>query len=189
MLTFDPEKHEYRSGGVRVPSVTQILHAEGFIDTTWFTEHGRDRGRYVHKIIHWYITGDLDEDTIDPALRPYLDAWLRFTKDIGFVSEVVEKPFVSESYRFAGTPDHVGALNGHNAVLDVKTGAIQPWTALQLAGYEILIKNPSIERFSLQLTEDGKYKLAHHKDRQDRNIFLSALSCYYWKNNNRKGRE
>jgi hypothetical protein len=188
MLAFDKEKHEYRYKGVRYPSVTQILHAEGFIDTKWFTEYACNRGSYVHQIIHWYLTGELDEDTIDPTLRPYLEAWIRFTKDIGFVSEAVEKPFVSDVYRFAGTPDHIGRLNGHNAVLDVKTGAVQPWTALQLAGYEILIKTPSIERFSLQLTEEGKYKLQHHKDRQDRQIFLSALACYQWKLNNNIGR-
>jgi hypothetical protein len=184
MIQFDPENHIYTLNGVKLPSVTQILHAEGFIDTTWFTEYGRERGRYVHDIIHWYLTDELDDESIDPVLQPYFDAWLKFEADSGFRSEVVEKPFASETYRFAGTPDHIGCLNGHNVILDVKTGQLQPWVSLQLAAYEILVKHPSLERFSLHLTDDGKYRLTKHTDRQDRGIFLAALACYWWKRNN-----
>ena len=184
MITFNAEKHEYRHNGVLFPSVTQILADMGLIDTAWFTEYSRERGTLVHRIIHWHLAGDLDEDSIDPALRPYYDAFLKFEADSNFKTEEAERPFVSETYRFAGTPDIIGCLNGHNAIVDIKTGAPQPWTALQLAGYEILVKHPSMERFSLQLTDDGKYKLTHHKDRSDRGVFLAALAVYNWKHNN-----
>ncbi|MFA6290153.1 MAG: hypothetical protein WC637_00150 [Victivallales bacterium] len=187
MIQFDAEKHEYRCNGVLYPSVTQILADMGLIDTSWFTEYSRERGTLVHRIIQWHLAGDLDEESIDPALRPYFDAFIRFQEESKFVAEEVEKPFASVTCRFAGTPDLIGCLNGHNAIVDIKTGAPQPWTALQLAGYEILVKHPSMERFSLQLTDEGKYKLTHHKDRQDRGVFLAALAVYYWKKNNTKG--
>jgi len=183
-LLFNPGKHEYRVNGVHFPSVTEILSEMGFIDRTWFTEDGRLRGKLTHQIIHWHLTGELDEETIDPVLRPYFDAWLQFEKDTGFAPEITEKPFANKTYHFAGTPDCIGCLNGHNAILDVKTGAIQPWVSLQLAAYEILAKHPSLERFSLQLTREGKYKLTQHEDRSDRQVFLAALACYWWKKNN-----
>jgi len=185
MIQFDEAAHSYTVNGVRYSSVTEILAEMGLIDTTWFTEYGRDRGKLVHRIIQWHLAGELDEDSIDPALRPYFDAFLKFEADSKFVAEVVERPFASETYRFAGTPDLIGCLNGHNAIIDIKTGAPQPWTALQLAGYEVLVKHPSMERFSLQLTDEGKYKLTHHKDRADRGVFLSALALHLWKRNNK----
>ena len=183
MLTFDPEKHEYRYKGARLPSVTEILLDMGLIDSTWFTEEGRNRGKLVHRIIHWHILGELDEDSIDPDLRGYFDAFLNFQNDSKLEIESAERPLFHETYRFAGTPDIIGCLNGHNAVIDIKSGAVSGWVALQLSGYEILANHPSIERFSLQLFPGGKYKLTHHKDRQDRALFLSALALFYWKHN------
>jgi len=194
MIQFDKATHIYTVNGVLYPSVTQILSDMGLIDTTWFTEYGRNRGTLIHRIIQWYLAGEVDEDSIDPALRPYFDAFLKFEVDSKFVAEEVERPFASETYRFAGTPDLIGCLNGHNAIIDIKSGTPQPWAALQLAGYEIL-RNEGIrdggmlrcKRFSLQLTDDGTYKLIPFTDRADRGVFLAALAVYNWKKNNMKG--
>jgi hypothetical protein len=90
----------------------------------------------------------------------------------------------SETQRFAGTVDHIGHLNGYPCLIDTKTGAMTPATALQLAGYEVLVQHPGIRRFGLQLMDTGKYRLTEFKDRGDRGVFLAALACYYWKANN-----
>lgn len=183
MITFDPTAHLYTIDGQPVPSVTQVLQAMGFIDTQWFTDYGRERGTLVHRIIHWYIDGELDHDSIDPSLLPYFDAWKRFVKDTGFMPTETEKPIGSVLHRFCGTPDYIGMLNGHETVIDAKTGAISPWVGLQLAAQEILADRP-LKRFALQLKEDGKYSLKPFTDRQDRQIFLAALSCWQWQHNN-----
>jgi hypothetical protein len=185
MITFDPDTHTYTIDGQQVPSVTGILADIGFIDSQWFTDYARERGKLVHRIIHWHITGELDEDTIDPVLRGYFNAWLAFEKDTGFVSTATEEPLGSEIYRFAGTPDYVGTMNGSEVLIDAKTGAAYPATQLQTAAYEILL-NRKVKRFSLHLTDSGKYKLVEHKDRQDRGIFLAALSCWHWQRNQRR---
>jgi hypothetical protein len=185
MVEFFPESHRYEIDGHPVPSVTTILKDMGFVDAQWFTDHARTRGTYVHQIIEWHITGEIDESTIDPELQGYLDAWGAFTADTGFVSTETEKPLASDIYRFAGTPDHIGMLNGREAVIDAKTGAIYPHVGLQLAGYEILATRP-LKRFGLQLKEDGRYSLKEFKDRQDRGIFLAALSCWHWQRNLRR---
>ena len=189
MVKFDEATHTYTVQGVKFPSVTQVIADMGLYgDTSYFTEHSRQRGKFVHRIIEWYLSGELDESSIDPTIRPYFDAWRKFEADSWYVSDVCEKVMVSDLYRFAGTVDHIGHLNGHYCLIDVKTGVASSATALQTAGYEILVKHPGIKRFNLQLTEDGKYKLTEFKERTDRDIFRAALSLYYWKQNNLNGR-
>ena len=185
-LTFDAEKHEYRFKGIIVPSVTQIIADAGLYgDTRYFTDYNRERGTLVHKVIELHLSGDLDHASIDPVLMPYYEAWLKFENDAEYVSDECECRMVNNIYRFAGTVDHIGYINGHYCIIDVKTGAYNPAWAIQLAAYELLLKSVGgPKRFSLQLKDDGNYKLTEHKDRQDKNIFLSALSLYYWKENN-----
>lgn len=188
-ITFDAEKHEYRDCGVRLPSVTQIIADAGLYgNTSYFTEYTRDRGSFVHKAIEYHLSGELDEATLDPVIVPYFEAWKRFEKESDYVSESCELMLSSQIYRYAGTIDHVGHINRHPCIIDVKTGAPTPATGIQLAGYENLLIVKGAKRFALHLKDDGNYKLIEYKDRNDRNVFLAALSLYYWKqNNNVKG--
>jgi len=189
MLTFDAEKHEYRLDGVRLPSVTQIIADAGLYgNTSYFTDYSRDRGSFVHQIIEWHLSQELDEATIDPVLMPYFEAWKRFEAESSYVSDSCEEQLASSRYRYAGTIDHIGHLNGYFCIIDVKSGAPTPATGIQLAGYENLLKVKGAKRFALHLKDDGNYKLIEYKDSNDRNVFLAALSLYYWKqNNNVKG--
>lgn len=185
MIQFDPTAHTYTVGGVRFPSVTQIISDVGLYgDTSYFTEYCRERGSLVHRIIQYHVSGELDESTIDPVLQGYFDAWRRFESESSYVGDACEMLMADMTYRFAGTVDHLGHLNGYPCVIDVKTGAMSAATSLQLAGYEVLQKHPGIRRFGLQLSADGKYKLKEYKDRGDRGVFLAALSLWWWKANN-----
>ena len=168
-------------------SVTQLLAAEGFIDTKWFDEYSATRGTFVHRACELSDRGELEEAELDPVLVPYVSAWQKFIRESKFQIIEMETRLESETRQFSGKPDRIGILNGCPAIIDLKSGAIQKWTALQLAGYEILKGSPH-KRFGVQLTDEATYKLTEFKDRQDRNIFLAALACYYWKrNNNLKG--
>jgi hypothetical protein len=82
-LLFDPDSHTYTLNGEKVPSITQIIADMGLIDTTWFTDHSRERGTFVHRIIEWHLLKELDEDTVDESLVGYLNAWKRFELDSG----------------------------------------------------------------------------------------------------------
>ena len=185
---FDEEKHQFIVDGQQWPSITQILGDEGFIDTAWFTEYGRERGRLLHKIIHWHITDELDETSISPVLQGRFNAWLAFEKDSGFKSIETEKPRINDVYRFGGIPDHFCTIFGKKAIVDVKSGVSPAWVGLQLAAQEILIGGFHL-RYSLQLKDNGKYSLKPYTDHQDQAVFLSALACWQWKQNNLKGRK
>jgi hypothetical protein len=184
-IIFSEKDHSYTVQGVTVPSVTTILAALGFYGNAekYFTDYSRDRGRFVHRIIEYHLAGELDESTIDPALEGYFQAWKRFEIDTKFFPTITEKRMFSPLYHFAGTPDHIGKLNGRESIVDVKTGLPGYAAQIQTAGYEILHR-PS-KRFSLQLKADGKYKLTEYADRKDREIFLSALAVYQWQQNHK----
>jgi hypothetical protein len=158
MITFDPATHTYTLNGEKVPGITQIIADMGLIDPSWFTDYSRERGTFVHRIIQWHLSGELDEETVDESLIGYLNAWKQFELDAGFVPTAIEVPLASELYRYAGTPDYIGRLNGCEAVIDAKSGGISPATGLQLAAQEILAGRP-LKRFALQLMDTGKYKL------------------------------
>ena len=184
-VTFNSLNHEYTAHGVKYPSVTQVISSAGLYgDTSFFTDYSRDRGTFVHLAIQLHLSGELDEDTIDPVILPYFEAWTSFVKEAGYVSDECEKVMASDIYHFAGTIDHIGHLNGHFCLLDVKSGAPSPSHAIQTAGYSILLKHPGVKRFSLYLKDNGTYKLIENKDRQDEQIFKAALAVYFWKQNN-----
>jgi len=188
MLVFNEADHSYLLNGTRFPSVTKIIVDAGLYGdgSAYFTDYSRDRGSFVHLAIKYYLEGTLDDSTIDPVILPYLNAWKKFETNTGFVSEITEQPMASESFMFAGIPDHIGKLNGLMACIDVKTGVtVFPAEQIQLAAYEILYGKP-LKRFSLHLNGEEKYKLIEHKDRQDRGIFLACLSLYQWKINHLK---
>ncbi len=187
-IEFKEAQHLYYVNGVHYPSVTQVIADAGLYgNASYFTDYHRDRGSFMHKIIQYHLEGELDEATIDPALQGYFEAWKKFETESSYVSESCEVTKVNEIHRFAGTIDHIGHMNGHYCLMDVKTGPIYPATAIQTGGYAILMKSHGVKRFGLQLTKEGKYKLTEFKDWHDSNVFLSALSLYYWKRNNLKG--
>lgn len=162
-VEFITEGHIYTDAtidgvGVRFESVTTILKEEGLIDARWFDDWSRDRGSMVHLATAYDDRGELDEESLDPVIAPYLEAWRKFRKESGFGPEKIEVPMQSTAYRYAGTPDRIGELPGR------------------------------ISRAAVELHDDGGYRLIPFKDRQDVNIWLSVLAVHNWKKNNLKGR-
>lgn len=185
-LTFIEEGHQYFLDGVPLPSVTQVLFQEGFIDDRWWTEYACLRGTYVHKACQLENAGTLDEDALDPAIKGYHSGYVAFLRDTGFRPVEWEMPKYHPTYLYAGTPDVRGILYGQRAKIDLKSGKPEPWVKLQLGGYYLL--NEPEDCYSLQLKPDGTYNLSEKiKDiRQHSQVFLAALACHNWKLNNRR---
>lgn len=189
-INFDKISHVYRISGEAVPSVTQILKAEGFINTAFYNDYNRDRGSAIHKAIHLYEQDDLDEESLDPAIRPYLDDWIMVKRSLGLVVSASERVMAHPTLRFAGTADILGTNEGGNPVLiDIKTGGPEPWHGLQLAAYEILDGSVGRKRIGVYLSGgDRPPVLKGYTDRQDRATFMAALATHNWKrNHNMKG--
>ena len=156
-VAFEKEGHVYTAAGRRLPSITQILGAEGFVNTSHYDDWSRDKGSMVHLAIHYDITGELDEDNLDDEIRPYLKAWRKFKKESCFKVEKSEVPAVNLTYGYAGTPDLIGCFEGTAS---------------------------AARRFVLEVSKDGKYKLIPYNDQNDFNVWLAAVAVHNWKHNN-----
>lgn len=192
MLTFDEIKHEYRWNGQVVPGVTSLLSPlsdYSFVNPQVLADAAQF-GRDVHLACEFYDQGTLDESALHADLRPYLDAWVKFLHETGFVVQMCEQKVYHHQLGYAGTLDREGTLD-EEAVIDIKTvTTLMPATGPQLFAYEsALISQPNwggpkkLKKFAVQLKEDGNYKLKEYEDKADWSAFVSLLNIHQWKRN------
>lgn len=178
--TFDPITHTFKINGVAVPSVTQALKGVGIIDDRFYTDEARERGIAVHAACHYLDEECLEWSTVAPEIVPYVEAYQRFKEESDFVPAMIEEPVFNEQYFYGGILDRTGLLNGQAVLLDLKSGDPEPWVSLQLGGYSACLAKHH-KRFSLQLKDNGKYKLQEYIDPSDIKIFLSCVAIANWK--------
>jgi len=188
-LAFDEATHTYRWGGRVVPSVTQVL-----ADLKDWSAIPRDRlaraqkeGVAIHKMVEWHLKGVLDVDTLPGWMRQRHAALLKFQDEHRLTVRSQECPLYNSKYRYAGTYDIDGDLDGSPALIDIKRslygGRI---TGLQLAGYHGLLTpnlgfaDMSRRRFALQLKDDGNYSLVEFSNTSDWGVFLACLTRHHF---------
>lgn len=187
MLTFDESRHEYKWDGVRVPSVTQILAP--LIDYSMVPpdvlERGRQLGSAVHRMTELHDQDDLDEDSLDPVMIPYLEAWKKFRSETGFEPVTIENKMYHPKHRYCGTSDRTGIVKGKLAVVDIKKMlALGPVIGVQLAAYQSMHIEAGLavtNRYALGLRADGTYRLEPYTAPNDFAVFLSLLTVHNWK--------
>lgn len=135
MIRFDADKHEYWLAERRLPSVTEVLRNAGLVDATYFTQHARDRGTAVHAAVLYDDQRDLDEASLDPEVRPYLEQWRVFKREAGVGVITSEALVWSAVNEYAGTLDKYVRLLGQRVVIDIKTNNAPASVLEQLGGY------------------------------------------------------
>lgn len=195
MLHFDADTHTYTIGGERLPSVTQVLEIITDLEGIPFRhlEYARGRGDAVHYACELHDQNDLDESTLEAELAPYVEAWIKFKRQTGFVVDKIEHRMFHPALLYAGTLDRTGTLDGRPAIVDIKAVAkVYPTTGPQTAAYEALLKATEpdgpkeYDRYSVQLCKNGTYKLHPYRDRADYSVFVSALTLWKWANRNQQ---
>jgi hypothetical protein len=182
-LTFDEASHTYHFGGQVVPGVTSILSP-----LTDFSrvppavlEAASQFGKAVHRACELDDLGTLDEDSLDPALKPYLQAWRKFSAEHQVQWDVIEEPVYHATMRYAGTPDRFGLVNGVRTVVDIKsTAQLYPAVGPQLSAYANALLEPFAIRMAVQLKADGTYVAKTYKDPTDWPMFASLLTLRTW---------
>lgn len=177
-VEFDPVKHEYRCGGVKFPSVSQVLQYAGLIDTRWYTPGSSEAGTQLHSVCRLLDMDmiELSDLTDNAVLHNRAEAWLNY-KAVSKI-EIIEseKPRGNKTYKFCGTPDRVVMLNGRKAVLDIKSGAPASWHGLQLNGYRLLV-DPDIDvLYTVRVKPDGKFSLKQYPISDE---FLNYVSLFW----------
>lgn len=195
-LTFDRERHEYRLDNVKIPSVTQIINP--FIDLSHVPGdvliHAQDFGLAVHLACSLFDNNDLDESSVDDAIRPYLMGWQKFREESKCKILANEQIVASETLRVGGTIDRVLKLWGNIAILDIKTGIEKDTEGLQTAAYQYLWNQQSelkaVKRYTLHFPE-GKPILREWQGLDDLPTFMAlvqvrnyalkhGINHYYW---------
>jgi len=190
-LTLD-ENHIYRYGGVIVPSVTQILQGVGLTDFSAVPVERLDAsgkfGVAAHLACELSDKETLDENSLHPALLPYLTGWEIYRQEYNLSFTAIETQLYSSLYRFAGTIDRIGhwRIDDSLLIIDIKSGVDNPAIKIQLAAYELLVKEAlkikgKVKRLAVYLNGKGTYSIKEYKDKNDMNIFIGALSVYNWR--------
>jgi hypothetical protein len=190
-LQFDESTHTYTVDGEKWPSVTAILDPLLELDgiPRAALEAAAQFGQHVHMATDLYDKGTLDEDALDPHLRPYLEGWKSFLRESGVVVIASELRVSHRLLKVAGTLDRLVRGKRYRHILDVKTGAEVPWTVgMQTAGYRELYVDEygtmesgellSTSRLCVHLKPEGVYKLHVLDDSRDRNDFISAVNFH-----------
>lgn len=165
-LTFNEEAHAYKLDGRPIPSVTTILQAAGLIDYRFVKKEDREfyltRGRFVHTATELLDHKDLDYNSLDPVIKPYVDGYRKFKCDTGFIPEMIEFQSYNASLWYAGTLDRVGMLNGNRVIVDFKSGTVAKWVAIQTIGGYAQMEGVGVVSagYGLELKADGTYRLS-----------------------------
>lgn len=182
-IDFIAAEHRYILDGEReIPSVTTILKEQGLIDDRWFTDDARLRGDYVHLACRMLDDDELAEESLDPGILPYVEAYRKFLALTSPEWTYIEHRVFDPVLGYAGTLDRAGLISGEKTVLDLKTGGLYPSVGPQTAAYRRCLPQPyTWKRAALQLKDDGSFTFHPLTDRGDDEVFLSALRLAQWK--------
>jgi len=190
---------KYVLNGAPLPSVTEVLDLAGLVDLTSIPfdvlEFARQRGSAVHDWIELLtLTPDAIRGTEPPEfIAPYIAAWEKWRVESGFEIERAEECVVHSIYRYAGTYDVLGRINGCRALADYKARyGLTPEIAPQTAAYVDALRDMGqldtgepVKRFALLLRNDGSYRFKEYASRNDINTFRACVAVAHWKLSNR----
>jgi len=192
-IEFDEIAHEYRMGGDKIPSVTQVirdLSLSPHYPKTSNAQAAMIRGTRVHKLTERWDDGRTI--MVDEEIEPYLDQW-QGAKDI-LGGEIIhsELRVASDKLRYAGTLDRAIRMDDQTIlILDIKTGGKSSWHRLQTAAYQIAFEewgyNPMglpIHRAAVYLSPDS-FTISRHDSPRDLEAWKAAMVLHNWKAWNR----
>lgn len=200
-IDFNAEKHEYSVGGVKIPSVSEILaplSADRYADLNpWMLKAAAEKGRAVHEATQLMDYGFTPED--DAELNPYLLAYQTFLCEHEVEWSMIEQivwwaRYADELPLYCGTVDRCGKVDGVQYVVDFKTYASMSTDALLYASCQtqlyadaiiegIIDIMPVVElrRAVLHLRKDGSYRFIDLAEFDKKSGFDSknvAWRCY-----------
>lgn len=179
-LTFDEVEHAYHLDGARIPSVTQVLsHGQNLSHIPAWTSL---RGTAFHLATELDDIGDLDEESVDPLVRPHLEAyrkWKAATKPV-FTHTEFRVYGEARGLMFAGTIDRVIA---RTLLGDLKSGQPRKEHGAQLAAYKIAYQQRTGDEVrglkGIYCDKAGAFSERAYDDAEYERIFVEKLCRYY----------
>lgn len=181
-LTFDEATHTYRFLGQVVPGVTQLLRP--LVDFSRIRPEvlaaKADLGRRVHEACHYLDEDDLDEESVEADVEPYLQAYKRFLAESSAEILHAELMVFDPMLMYAGRIDRVLRLNGERWLVDLKTSIATPASAgPQTAAYLRALGDTTVtRRAALRLRPDGTYRLDALTNPNDMATFMACIAIH-----------
>ena len=168
--------------------ILSILNDFGSV-SPYVVEQAARRGSLVHEYCQMIDYGvDPNDLEIEPELVGYVQAWVQFTRDWQPKWTLIEQPVWMDS--FAGTLDRYGTIDGHLALIDIKTTSSASrrqkivWAA-QLAAYdwamEYRLESGGCQaeiQWDVQLKKDGSYTI-HDRKKTEKSYGFHADEVFH----------
>lgn len=153
---FVEDPYSYWLGPERLPNVTGVIRDNGLLDTRFYTEESRARGRAVHQGLALYAVGRLVWDERAERMRGYLESarklWAFFKPRVLGVEMARYHPL----WRYAGRLDAHWLVDRDEVIVDYKTGHVEPWTGYQLWANDLMMpERRARKHWGVQVFEDG----------------------------------
>lgn len=169
------------SGSRQVPGFSEIVKALGICpENPFYTASGRERGIALHLYLQFMVKGG-NPAAPDPRIADKVEGIRRFIRDTGFKIVGGEEPRYCPASGYACTPDLWGFIGNWSWVIDMKSGAKQPYHALQTAAQLVALKANGFraqKRGALYLKNKG-YRLVEHDNPQDIPVWLNHAHRYH----------
>ena len=179
---FLPEPHEYHLKGERLWSPSGVFLSVGYVDRTYYREEHRYRGQYVHRATHLIDDHDLVWNDIAPEYLGYVEAYCEFKEVWKFKPRLREKPIYNPEYHYGVTPDGEGIiLGGDEAIVEIKTGTMPWWTAVQTAAQDMALhhwdasRDTTRRRIGVELKKNGKFRAKEFDEDRDYDTWRANL--------------
>ena len=165
-LTFIEDSHTYLLDGQELPSVSHLcrfLRREVYQNVPqWQLEAAALRGTAVHAATE--VLDATGAAEIGDEYLPYLTAYRSFLLDHAPLWAMTEHPIYHPTLHYAGTIDRYGYIDGHRAIVDIKTTYTvhKPLTRAQLNLYRLMLEAQgwAVDKlYILHLKRDGSYRL------------------------------
>lgn len=192
-IELDQATHTYRVDGRPFVGVTGEMEECGLRTESFVDDGALERGRIVHA-----MCAALDRQqplvgnpffNLHSDYSGYLAAWENAKRDLALNIQLIEHRVSDPPRGYAGTLDRTAYWKDRLAIVELKTGAINPVTRLQLVAYGNALEAGQVfERMAVQLKPDGGYRVEHYELASyinDLHDFWSVLRVAAWIRKNR----
>lgn len=193
---YDAENHIYTLDGCRIRSNTEILAKGGAVDYSFLSERDRWASQELGKMVHqatWLLDKGIDWQRKFGTVAGYVEGYKKFKSEYKFKPKFREYPCYDPMIRVATCLDAFGPSKCGEIIVQLKTGKVDDWVALQTAFEEWclrldiftagtrppLVSTPN--RFGIELLPDGDYTPRRFTDPTDIRTFMAAFTWESWK--------
>jgi hypothetical protein len=176
-LTAD---HKYvMQDGREIPSVSSVLQAAGLCDLSYVTQYALDRGSALHDAILYHHEGVLDEDSLDPAVKPNFEQYKKFLAVSGAKVLKAEQIVYDDFQNYAGRYDLIINLNRSVWLIDAKTNTKPRHILAQLGAYHLALlkmrETPRVTKLGCLVLSENNFRLHEYEVIEAQMEWMRAL--------------